>query len=252
MTIIRLALLLILFLSTKLQAAQVAIIIDDVGYRHTDKQVLQLPPEVTLSFLPFTPLSHELSVRAHQQGHEIMLHLPMQALNGKAMGTGGIKSNMNQRAINNILDKAMRDVPNATGVNNHMGSYVTQLEQPMQWLMQGLKQRGLFFVDSFTTRFTKAMKAADKAKVPNLKRSVFLDNDISQQGLEHQFQQIIKLSKTHDRFIVIAHPYLETIEYLKNNLSRLKQHNIQVTSVAQLLAERYSDAETSQSALLVK
>ncbi|WP_133408247.1 divergent polysaccharide deacetylase family protein [Parashewanella tropica] len=256
MTLTRLALLLLFFVSSHLHAAQVAIIIDDVGYRQSDKQVLQLPPQITLSFLPFTPLSHELSKQAYQQGHEIMLHLPMQALNGKAMGIGGINSDMNQRAINNILDKAIKDIPYAKGVNNHMGSFVTQLEQPMKWLMAELKQRNMFFVDSITTRYTKARSEADKAHVPNLRRTVFLDNDTSPQGLEHQFQHIIKLSKTHDHFIVIAHPHLETIEYLKENLGRLKHYNVQVIPVTQLLAARYKNTEgnitASSSAPLTK
>ncbi|MGL5046800.1 MAG: divergent polysaccharide deacetylase family protein [Shewanella sp.] len=70
-------------------ATKITLIIDDIDYRHTDKAVLALPSTVTLSALPHTPLGKDLANAAHQKGHEIMQHLPMQALNGKTLGLGG-------------------------------------------------------------------------------------------------------------------------------------------------------------------
>ncbi|MDH3401249.1 MAG: divergent polysaccharide deacetylase family protein, partial [Chromatiales bacterium] len=57
----------------------VAIIIDDLGYRHLEgRRALALPGAVTLSILPHTPFGREFAEGAHAKGMEVMLHLPLQ------------------------------------------------------------------------------------------------------------------------------------------------------------------------------
>ena len=51
------------------------------------------------------------------------------------------------RAVQQSLDR----VPHATGVNNHMGSALTQEPLAMRWLMEVIKNRQMYFIDSRTT-----------------------------------------------------------------------------------------------------
>lgn len=216
-------------------AAQLALIIDDIGYRHTDKAVLALPSTVTLSVLPHTPLGKELANAGHQKGHEIMLHLPMQALNGKTLGLGGLTNTMTEAQIRTSVIDAINSVPFAKGANNHMGSLLTQLDDPMLWVMETLKQKQLYFVDSMTTRFTKAGDNADKLGIPLLKRQLFLDNDTSANALERQFNLMISQAHTQGSLVAIAHPYPETMRFLEANLHRLKTEGIDLVPASSLL-----------------
>lgn len=216
-------------------AAQIALIIDDIGYRHTDEAVLSLPSSVTLSVLPHTPLSSKLAKAAHANGHEIMLHLPMQALNGKALGVGGLTNNMNEAQIRSSVLAAMASVPFAKGANNHMGSLLTQLDDPMLWVMETLKQKQFYFVDSMTTKFTKAGDKAEQLGVPLLRRQLFLDNDVSTQALERQFNLMISQAHKEGSLVAIAHPYPETVQFLKANLTRLKTEGIELVPTSSLL-----------------
>ncbi len=62
-------------------SSYIAIIIDDLGYKYTeDNRAVDLPGNVTYAFLPHTPHVKALADRAHKKGREIMLHLPMQAM----------------------------------------------------------------------------------------------------------------------------------------------------------------------------
>lgn len=216
-------------------AAQLALIIDDIGYRHTDKAVLALPSTVTLSVLPHTPLGKELANAGHKKGHEIMLHLPMQALNGKTLGLGGLTNTMTEAQIRTSVIDAINSVPFAKGANNHMGSLLTQLDDPMLWVMETLKQKQLYFVDSMTTRFTKAGDNADKLGIPLLKRQLFLDNDTSANALERQFNLMISQAHTQGSLVAIAHPYPETMRFLEANLHRLKTEGIDLVPASSLL-----------------
>ncbi|AZG75058.1 divergent polysaccharide deacetylase family protein [Shewanella livingstonensis] len=215
-------------------AAKIAIIIDDIGYRLTDEAALSLPTAITLSVLPHTPLGQKLANEGYKKGHEIMLHLPMQALNGKALGPGGLTNDMTEVQIKQQLQRAFSSIPFAKGANNHMGSLLTQMDEPMLWVMQSLKQQQLFFVDSFTTKYTKASNKAMQLGVPSLRRNIFLDNDISKHALEKQFQQMITQSKRQDKLIVIAHPYPQTIRFLNANLARLSDNGITLVPTSQL------------------
>lgn len=226
------------FISSFTHAAQVAIIIDDIGYRQSDEAVLTLPDNITLSVLPHTPLGHSVASAAYKKGHEIMIHLPMQSLNGKALGPGGLTNSMSELEIKKNIESAFLSVPFAKGANNHMGSLLTQLEEPMIWVMESLKQNNLYFVDSKTTRFTKAGSTADQLGIPQLKRELFLDNDVSIAALEKQFSTLITLAHNQGQMVAIAHPYPETIRYLKLNLPRLEKAGIKLVKTSELLPYR--------------
>jgi polysaccharide deacetylase 2 family uncharacterized protein YibQ len=228
--------------------AKLAIIIDDIGYRQTDEAVLTLPNSITLSVLPHTPLGQKLAQDGFSNGHEIMLHLPMQALNGKNLGPGGLTNQMTEQQIKQQLSAAMASIPFAKGANNHMGSLLTQMEDPMKWVMESLKGNNLFFLDSMTTRYTKAGDKAESLGVPTLRRQVFLDNDTSEAALRYQFNFIIAKAKKDKQVIAIAHPYPETIRFLKANLSQLEHAGIELVHTSQLLPINMMDSKSSTSA----
>ena len=233
---------------TQAHAAKLAIIIDDIGYRVTDKAALSLPQTITLSILPHTPLGQKLAQDGHNKGHEIMLHLPMQALNGKALGPGGLTNEMTEQQIKQQVNSAFATIPFAKGANNHMGSLLTQMDNPMLWVMQSLKQQQLFFVDSVTTKYTKASDKAEQVGVPLLKRQVFLDNDVRESALEKQFTKIIQRAKQEGKLVAIAHPYPETIRFLRANLARLEANGITLVHTSALLDDATVNVATSGNA----
>ncbi|MGL4613713.1 MAG: divergent polysaccharide deacetylase family protein [Shewanella sp.] len=221
--------------------AKIALIIDDLGYRHTDNTALELPSAVTLSVLPLAPHSEQLAQAGLASGHEIMLHLPMQALNGKALGPLGLTETMNKAQVQAAVFAAIASIPCARGVNNHMGSLLTQLDEPMRWVMESLKQKQLYFVDSRTTQQTKAGELAEQLGVRVLRRQLFLDNDISDAALERQFTQMMAKALAQGQLVAIAHPYPETIRFLKVNLIRLAAAGIELVPVSNLLPIALTD-----------
>ena len=61
----------------------VSVIIDDLGYRDSaDQATLELPAPLAVSILPFSPNGKTIAARAVATGHEVLLHLPMEAEQG--------------------------------------------------------------------------------------------------------------------------------------------------------------------------
>jgi len=225
-----------ILLSSKIYAQdnRVAIVIDDMGYRYSDKNALTLPGAITYSFLPHTTYGKKLAVLANNSNYDVLIHIPMESENGKKLGPGALISTMNQQAINQSLAKSLAEIPFAIGINNHMGSYLTQLYQPMAWTMVFLKKHELFFLDSKTSPHSKAEQAAIDYNVPVQSRQVFLDNELTDEYISQQFNQLIDVAKKHKTAIAIAHPHPETIKTLNKLIPTLKSHGVELVPLSNL------------------
>lgn len=214
--------------------ARVAIVIDDIGYRDTDKQALTLPGAVTYSFLPHTPYGKKLALQAKAQHKDVLLHIPMEAENGKKLGPGALTSTMNETQFIESLQTSLAEIPFAIGINNHMGSHLTQLDNPMIWTMSFLKQHNLLFLDSKTSPNSKAGNIAKSLGVPVKRRHIFLDNQLTPAYINKQFQLLVQYAKNQESTIAIAHPHPETVLALKKLIPTLAQNNIQLVPLSTL------------------
>ncbi|MFT6990308.1 MAG: polysaccharide deacetylase 2 family uncharacterized protein YibQ [Paraglaciecola sp.] len=228
----------LLYISSSAGASQIALIIDDMGNNKQDAAAFTLPSNVTFAILPNKPLSTLFSNRAAAQQREVMLHMPMESLAGNNQEKNVLLSSMRPLQITRMLETALSTVPDAVGVNNHMGSRLTQLTLPMSVTMEFLSEQGLFFVDSRTTKYSKAEVIAKQKGVLSTKRNVFLDHTPSAEQIDIQFHRLLRLSKKYGYAVGIAHPYPQTLEYLNKHLHRLQQHGIELVKLGDVLSSR--------------
>lgn len=215
----------------------ITIVIDDMGNSINDFRALSLPIEISFSILPFTPKARQLAEEAKQQGREFLAHIPMQAKNNNhKLGEGALMMDMQEAEFKAELQRALDYLPDAQGINNHMGSVLTEQHKQMRWTMEVLKTQGLYFLDSRTTANTVAQKTAELSGIPTLRRHVFLDNIKTAEAMEKQFQQAIKLSQKKISAVIIAHPYPETIRFLQEKF-KTPIDGLQLISLNQLLPE---------------
>ncbi len=158
---------------------QLAIIVDDLGHDLPPlHEILQIGYPLTISVIPNLPESAETAEEAHRRGDEVLLHLPMQAIEPDAKTeTVELRVGMKSNQVDQTLSAMLATVPHAAGVNNHQGSRATADPALMNSLMSALKRRGLFFVDSRTTKETVAYDMAEKDHVRAAFRNAqFLDD----------------------------------------------------------------------------
>lgn len=226
-------------LAAETRASRLIIIVDDMG--NNLKQgiaAINLPGPVAYSVLPHTPHSVALAEMAHRQGKEVMLHAPMANTAHLKLGPGGLTDDMSRQQLESMLRDSLAAVPYVAGVNNHMGSLLTQRRQKMDWVMNILAEQGLFFLDSKTTTKTMAWKSAYSQGIPWLIRDVFLDHEQTTAFVDKQFRYGVRLAREQGFAVLIGHPYPVTIEYLKKTLPGIGEQGIQLVAPSGFLFQQ--------------
>jgi polysaccharide deacetylase 2 family uncharacterized protein YibQ len=242
-------LLLVLLALPMLVNAQprIAIIIDDLGYhRARGVAITDLPAAVTCAVIPQAPWSPLLAERAKQYGKEVILHMPMETDSARPLDKGGLNERMDRLAYARVVREAFERIPQARGLNNHMGSTLTARQRPMDWLMDELKRRDLYFLDSRTTPDSVAETVARERGLPTLGRDIFLDNNRDPLSINSQFNKLIAIARKRGSAIGIGHPYPETLSYLKKVLPLLEDAGVTVVPVSELLPTTGLDTQLAR------
>lgn len=234
----------ILTLVNPVYAGKLAIVIDDFGYRpQQENQVLALPSNISVAVLPNAPHAHEMATKAHNSGHEVLIHLPMAPLSKQPLEKDTLRPDMSSAEIERIIRDAVNKVPYAVGLNNHMGSAMTSSLFGMQKVMQSLDQYNLYFLDSMTIGNSQSMRAASGTKVKVIKRKVFLDDTQNEADIRFQFNRAVALARRNGSAIAIGHPHPSTVRVLQQMVYSLPS-DITLVRPSSLLNEPQVDTST--------
>lgn len=216
---------------------RIAIIIDDLGHnRELDLSLIDLNLPLSLAILPSAPFTDVVVREATRKGREILLHQPMEPRDYPCVnpGPGALLLSMNEREIRETLNRNLRQVSGAQGVNNHMGSSFTENRKMMSLVLRELKKRGLFYVDSRTTNGTVAFQQAKKMGVPAAERTLFLDNNANPEAIYRQIEHLLKVARRSGAAIGIGHPYSQTVEILRKHQDSLRRE-VEIVPVSEVV-----------------
>lgn len=223
---------------------RIAIVIDDIGY-HAERglRAIRLPAALTCAVIPLSPHGPRLAREAARQGCEVIIHMPMAASNGQPLDAGGIDTQMAPELIHARIAHAFQLLPQARGLNNHMGSLATSDPATMEAVMASLAEHDAFFLDSRTSAHSVAEGTARRHGLATTGRDVFLDNNRDLLAINEQFNQLLRIARRRGSAIAIGHPYPETLEYLERVLPLMSQAGIEIVPVSRLLPGDHSPTE---------
>jgi polysaccharide deacetylase 2 family uncharacterized protein YibQ len=218
---------------------KIAIVIDDMGInRKKTKDIANIKSQITSSYLSYARNIPNQVKTAQKSGHQIIIHVPMQPKgNNVNAGPNVIKEGMKREEISNILNKSIDKFPMAHGINNHMGSRLTEVDYAIDEIMSVLSKKGLFFLDSKTTSKSVCKELAEKYDVKYLYRNVFIDNVNEKKYILNQLEKAESIAIKNGYAIAIGHPKQGTIDALKEWLPSLKEKNIKIVHLSDLLPE---------------
>lgn len=217
--------------------ARVAIIIDDVGFDSGPVlELARLALPMTFAILPHQRYSRSLAKALHASGHEVILHLPMEpiAYPARDPGEGAIGQSMRPGDIAAAVRRDLDGIPEAVGVNNHMGSRATSDPAVMRAVLGVVGQRGLYFLDSRTTPDTVGFDMAREMGIPAVQRSVFLDDRREASYIEGQVRELLRKAREQGSAVAIGHPDPATVQVLRRSVGLFRNEAVRVVPASEL------------------
>ncbi|MBI4697723.1 MAG: divergent polysaccharide deacetylase family protein [Nitrospirae bacterium] len=215
---------------------KIALIIDDLGHnKKAALKILEIKAPLTLSILPHEPYSSWIASEGHQEGHDLIGHIPMEAKEPHKLGKGGLYLWMTDNEIRENLRESLLSIPHIKGVSNHMGSAFTEDKRALSVVISALKERNLFFLDSLTSPHSAGLKIAKEHGIKALKRDVFLDDENTPDYMETQWDKAVKIAKGRGYAIVLAHPKEDTIKFLQKHLP---DNEVKIVPLSELYASQ--------------
>ena len=218
--------------------AELAIIVDDMGSSLKEAQALAtIGVPINFAIIPGLRHYREVADYATSQGIEILVHIPMQSKEYplRRLETNGLLLEYSDEELRSRVLGYLEVLPKAVGANNHMGSGFTEHAEKMKVVLQVLKEKHLFFLDSITTPLTAGPKVAAELRMHHARRDVFLDNEQNEGYIRGQLAQAVERARKNGRAIAICHPHPMTIATLSKALPELKTKGVKLVAVTRLV-----------------
>lgn len=217
---------------------RLALIIDDGGYNTEKfKKMLGLGRPVTFAILPNTPHAREVALMAHQDGSEVMLHLPMEPKEEElySLEKDTVLTGMSPEEIHKILLDDLKQIPYVRGVNNHMGSKATEDQKVMQSLMAALKREKLYFIDSHTSPQSLGPEIARKTGVACWQNDKFLDREKNLEKIKEAIRFAMRKAKKEGKAVAIGHPHPVTAQAIREMIPEMEKEGIRLVFASEVV-----------------
>ena len=223
---------------------KIAIVIDDFGMdRRGVEEMLEIDAPLTIAVMPGLDFSAEDAERAYANGHEVILHMPMENagyMPPEYYGPKVVKRGMTEEDAVKLVKECMESIPHAVGMNIHMGTGISRDEKLISAIMNEMKNENKYFLDSKTIEDSVCSKCAEKTGVKFYLRDVFLEpSGRPSEGLAYQYlMEAGELAKEKGSAIAIGHvgPVgdKETAKAIKNALKAFKIQGLEVVPLSEL------------------
>ena len=219
---------------------KLAIVIDDLGFsKSAVRELLDLDYPVALAFLPHGAHTQSGAREAHAKGREILVHQPMEPVDYPQVrpGPNALLAGMSDSRIRHILNASIAAVPHAVGLNNHMGSRFAQQINEVNAVIQVLKERDLFMLDSLTHRDSVFVSQSRRMGVKYYSRDVFLDSSPSREKILEELYRAERIALLTGQAVAIGHPFPETLAALKD-WQHLRNREVRIVKLRELRQDR--------------
>ena len=227
-----------IFLSPKKYKGTICLIIDDFGFSYDEmvKDFFHLNENLTAAIIPGTLYATNIAKYADSLGIETIIHMPMESYeNDENMYPISLNQKLNANLVEQRINSAFNQIPNAIGMNNHQGSKATEDLQLMKNIARSLKKLNKFFLDSFTNPESRGFITMRRYGVPTQLRQVFLDHIEEPKQIKSNLDSLVNLSHKMNVAIGIGHVKPNTLNILKQEIPRLESLGYRFIKLSQVV-----------------
>jgi len=178
--------------------ARIAIFIGGMGLSGsgTTQAITKLPGAVTLAFAPYAKGLNNWRAQAQQNGHEVMLQIPMEPFDYPDNDPGPYTL-LNRLSVHkNILRLKwlMGRFTGYFGVTNYMGAKFTASADTLRPILEELNNRGLVFVDDGSSVRSRSKAVSQQVGIGHAKANIVIDAEHSRTAIMANLKRLEKLA----------------------------------------------------------
>ncbi len=215
---------------------KIALIVRGLGLnaRITQQAIDALPPETTLSFVPYADGLQTWVNIARAKGHEVLLEVPMEPLDypDNDPGPQGLMSASPPAENAKRLEWVMGRATGYFGLTNYLGSKFIGSDEGMNALFDVLRQRGLAFIDDGTafTRVGDVQRASADRVVDG--------QQLSADSIGKQLEGLELAAKQNGQALGVGSAYPVTIDQLARWSREASARGFQLAPASAVMTRR--------------
>ncbi|MGP1274153.1 MAG: divergent polysaccharide deacetylase family protein [Caulobacterales bacterium] len=227
--------------------APISIIVGGLGVSEslTQSAIDTLPPEVTLSFVPYARDLQSWINRARAAGHEVMIELPMEPFDypNNDPGPHTLLSDAspaeNERRLHWLLSRAS----GYFGVTNYLGARFSGSQAALSRVYGELELRGLAIFHDGAGRPGAAQSAAASAGASVAVADRVLDADPSERAIDDRLLELEALAIQNGHALGSGFAYPVTVGALQDWAEGLERRGYQLAPASHVAALRSGRAD---------
>ncbi|SER23502.1 hypothetical protein SAMN05216548_113131 [Faunimonas pinastri] len=213
-------------------APRVVIVVGGLGLSQTGTQsaIQALPPEVTLAFAPYGSSLGRWVDRARQDGHELLLQVPLEPVGYPQVNPGQHTLLVSADAASNgqELDWSLGRIGSYVGVMGYLGGAFLREDRAVQPFLQGLASRGLFFLDDGSSPESRAETLGRQQHLPVLRADEVIDTDRDPAAIEAQLSRLEETARAQGVAVGVASAFPSSVSAIVAWIAQAKTRGVAV------------------------
>jgi polysaccharide deacetylase 2 family uncharacterized protein YibQ len=198
------------------EGPRVAIVISGlgIGASGTAEALSKLPAPITFAFAPYGSDLERHIARARNEGHEVVLQVPMEPLDYPDSDPGP-KTLLTSLAPDQNIDRLhwlMSRFQGYVGISNYMGGRFTASEQAIGPVLRETAQRGLLYLDDGSSPRSVAGQIAGANNVAFAKAEIVIDSLPMAADIDKALARLEAMARERGTAVGIASALPITIE----------------------------------------
>ena len=214
---------------------KIALVIGGLGLNATSTRqaIEQLPPEVTLSFVPYADGLQGWIDLARANGHEVLLEAPMEPLDFPDNDPGPYTLMANAQGAETVkkLEWLLSRATGYFGVTNYLGSRFVGSDTAMSALTGALRGRGLAFLDD-------GLAAKRGGGLPRASADRIIDDQLSGAAIDQQLLALEAGALQHGQALGSGFAYPVTLTQVAAWTEAVQSRGYQLAPASALALKR--------------
>ena len=221
---------------TSTSKPKISLVVGGLGLKYslTMQAIRDLPPEVTLSFVPYSNRLQTYIDAARAAGHEVLLELPMEPYDYPNVDTGpetlltSVSNEENIRRLNILLGKAT----GYFGVINYQGAKMATDSQTLQPIVEELSDRGLAFIYDGSAPRSVFKSVSETNNIEFVQADRIVDVRRTPEAIDRNLLHLEALSLQNGHALGVGFSYPVTVDQFQQWTETLKFRDYELAPVS--------------------